>query len=199
MQAKTEKEFFNRCADKWDEKETVTPEKYRRIIKNTYIENKQDILDVGTGTGVLIPYILEAAGQETTIFAIDYAEKMIDKFLLKNFPDNVKPFVMDIHKTDFENDFFDRVIVNSCYPHFKDKIEALKEIYRIMKPGGICTICHPTGNKHVNHVHRETSHPLIERHLLENMSELRKSVESAGFRFLKGIDEPDFFLISFTK
>jgi len=195
---RTEKDFFNELADKWDEKETVTPEKYRRIIRELRITKGQKILDVGTGTGVLIPYMLEMAGTDTELFAIDYAEKMVEKVRLKNFPDNVKPLVMDIHRTNFEDDFFDRIMVNSCYPHFKDKKTALKELYRIMKPCGIVVICHPTGRKHVNHLHANT-HELIAQHAVESMSELKTCVELCGFRFLKGIDKEDFFLISFTK
>lgn len=196
--AENKQDFFNGLADKWDDGETVSPGKYRRIIKEARIEKKQTILDGGTGTGVLIPYILEKAGIDTTIFAVDYADKMIKKLRLKKFPDNVKPFVMDIHKTDFKDNFFDRIILNSCYPHFRDKRAVLKEIYRVMKPDGICVICHPTGRKHVNHLHK-TSHQLITKDVIDGISKLKKSVESAGFRFLKGIDEEGFFLIAFTK
>ncbi len=194
----TEKDFFNTYAEKWDNEETVTPEKYRRIIEEAGISKGQRILDVGTGTGVLIPYILEATHGDVEIFAVDYAEKMLEKLRMKKFPGNIKIFLMDIHKTDFEGSYFDRVTVNSCYPHFKNKKTVLKEIYRILKPDGICTICHPTGNKHVNHIHKN-SHPVISNHVLESLPELRKSVEFEGFKFLKGIDEEDFFLISFTK
>lgn len=192
-----EKDFFNELADRWDEKETVSPEKYRRIIKEVHLEEKQTILDVGTGTGILIPYLLEVAGN-IQIFAIDYAERMIEKLRLKNFPDNVRAFVMDIHKTDFKDNFFDRIIVNSSYPHFKNKKTALKEIYRIMKPNGMGIICHPSGRKYVNNLHADT-HPLIAQHIVENISELKMSIQLCGFKFLKGIDEENFFLVSFTK
>lgn len=193
----TEKKFFNELADSWDEKETVTPEKYRRIIKESGMATGKTILDVGTGTGVLIPYILEITEPGSIIFAIDYTEKMIEKLKTKNFPANVHPVVMDVHKTDFADSFFDIVVINSCYPHFRDKKAALKEIYRIMQPHGICTICHPTGNKHVNNLHKNSHH--IANHFLEDMPQLKKAVEAAGFRVLKGIDEKNFFLISFTK
>jgi len=194
---KSKKNFFNQMAEKWDKDDKVSPEKYRRIISEIKIKKGQNVLDVGTGTGVLIPYLLEIE-KEINIFAIDIAEKMIEKFREKNYPPNVKSFVMDIKKTIFNDNFFDIIIANACYPHFEEKATALKEIYRLLKKGGIFIISHPTGRKFVNELHRKT-HPLIAKDKIGSISEMKKFIENFGFRFIKGIDEDDFFLISFTK
>jgi ubiquinone/menaquinone biosynthesis C-methylase UbiE len=194
---KSKKDFFNQMAEKWDKDDKVSPEKYRRIISEIKIKKGENILDVGTGTGVLIPYLLEVE-KEINIFAIDIAEKMIEKFKEKNYPFNVKSFIMDIQKTIFKDNFFDIIIANACYPHFEDKVTALKEIYRILKNGGIFIISHPTGRKFVNELHRKT-HPLIEKDIIGSISEMKMFIENFGFRFIKGFDEDDFFLISFTK
>ncbi len=191
------REFFDIMAENWDKNEKVTPEKYRRIIDELKIVKGHKILDVGTGTGVLILYFLEK-GIPVEIYAIDYSEKMVEKFREKKFPENVKSFVMDIHKTDFENEFFDRVVANACFPHFEDKEKALKEIYRILKKGGIFVISHPTGRKFVNELHRNT-HPLIKNDIIPGIKKLKEFVENIGFKFIKGIDEKDFFLMSFEK
>lgn len=194
---KNKRDLFNKLAENWDQQDIVSPEKYRRIVSEAEIEKGQNILDVGTGTGVLIPYLLEAE-REINIFAIDFAEKMIEKFREKGFPSNVLPFVMDIRKTVFEDNFFDRIIINSCYPHFEEKPSALKEIYRLLKKGGLVIISHPTGRRFVNELHKKT-HPLIEEDIIWDISTLREFIESFKFRFVRGIDEDDFFLISFTR
>ncbi|HOL22329.1 MAG TPA: class I SAM-dependent methyltransferase [bacterium] len=194
---KSKKEFFNKLADNWDKSDIVSPEKYRRIIFEAKIMKGQNILDVGTGTGVLIPYILEVE-RETNIFAIDFAERMIEKLKEKNFPVNVRPFVMNIRDTIFEDNFFDRVIVNSCYPHFEEKPSVLREIYRILKENGFLIISHPTGRRFINELHK-TTHPLIERDILRGIPELKRFIEKFGFLFVKGIDEDDFFLLVFMK
>lgn len=193
----TKKEFFNRLADEWDKEDIVTPEKYRRIILYADIKKGQNILDAGTGTGVLIPYILETE-KDVNIFAIDYAEKMIEKLKEKNFPQNVRPFVMDIRKTSFEDNFFDRVIVNSCYPHFEEKPSVLREIHRILKKEGIFIISHPTGRNFVNELHRKT-HRLIEEDIIKDIPYLKEFIEPFGFKLITGIDEDDFFLLLFKK
>ncbi|MCX8082533.1 MAG: class I SAM-dependent methyltransferase [bacterium] len=193
----TKKEFFNNLADRWDEEDIVSNEKYRRIISEADIRKGQNILDVGTGTGILIPYILEKE-KEVNVYAIDFAERMIEKLRAKNFPPNVKPYVMDIRKTSFENEFFDRIIVNSCYPHFEEKPSVLREIYRILKTGGLFIISHPTGRKFINELHQR-AHPIIKEDVIKNIPTLINFIEPFGFKFIKGIDEDGFFLITFTK
>ena len=190
------KEFFNKMSERWDENDKVSPDKYRRVIGFLNIKKKDKILDVGTGTGVLIPYILEYE-KDVEIFAIDIAEKMIEKLKRKNFSKNVKVFVMDICKTSFKKDFFDKVIANACFPHFDNKEMALKEIYRILKRDGIFVISHPTGRDHVNDMHRK--YEPVEKDIIEDIYTLSKFVEGFGFKLIEGIDEKDFFIVVFKK
>ncbi|NLG12192.1 MAG: class I SAM-dependent methyltransferase [Elusimicrobia bacterium] len=194
---KTKKDFFNNLADNWDNEDSVIPEKYRKIILEANIKKGQNILDVGTGTGILIPYILEKE-REIDIFAIDCAEQMIEKLKEKQFPLNVMPFVMDIKDTSFEDNFFDRVLVNSCYPHFDDKPSILKEIHRLLKKDGLLIISHPTGRDAVNELHK-TRHPLIQKDIIQDILCIKDFIEPLGFNLIKGIDEDDFFLAVFVK
>ena len=195
--AENKQAFFNKLADGWDACDTVPEWKYRKIASEALLNPRHKILDAGCGTGVLIPYILEAAGKESPVFAVDYSQKMIENLREKNFPANVQSFVMNIQKTDFDNCFFDRIIVNSCYPHFEEKPSALKELHRILKKNGILTISHPTGREHVNRLHK--THSLIEEDVIDEIPRMKEFIEPYGFKFIKGIDEPDFFLISFAK
>ncbi|MCX7917334.1 MAG: class I SAM-dependent methyltransferase [bacterium] len=190
------KEFFNIMAENWDKNKEIIPEKYRRIVKELKIIDKQKILDIGTGTGILIPYLLETK-KNIEIYAIDYSEKMIEKFKSKKFPENVKGFVMDIHNTEFNDDFFDRIIANACYPHFDNKARALKEIYRILKKEGLFVISHPTGRKFVNEIHKKTF-PFY-KDIIPSFKRLKNYIEKFGFRYINGFDEEDFFLITFKK
>lgn len=190
------KEFFDSMAENWDKDKNISPEKYRRIVRELMIENGNRILDVGTGTGVLIHFLLES-GKNIEIYAIDYSKKMIEKFKEKGFPENVKGFVMDIHKTDFEDNFFDRIVANACFPHFDDKEKAVKEIYRILKKDGIFLISHPNGRKFVNQLHRKI-YP-VNKDIIPSVKKLKRFIEKIGFELIKSIDEDDFFLISFKK
>lgn len=43
---------------------------------------------------------------------------------------------LDITKLNFEDDFFDVIICNHVLEHIKDDYQAIKELYRVLKPGG---------------------------------------------------------------
>ena len=76
------KAYFNEKAEHWD-KEFYTPELVARLEElapKFGIRHGQKILDAGTGTGVLIPFLLRAIGATGSITAIDYAENMVKVF-----------------------------------------------------------------------------------------------------------------------
>lgn len=50
--------------------------------------------------------------------------------------DQVKQHI-DITKTEFSDNQFDFIICNHVLEHIEDDLRAMKELYRIMKPGGI--------------------------------------------------------------
>ncbi len=195
---KNRHDFFNRMADTWDEERRETVACLNRVVEEARLASGQKVLDVGTGTGVLIPFLAEKVGAGGRIHAIDYAENMIGKLKGNGVQANVEPQVMDIHKTSYTDMFFDRVIANACYPHFEDKPLALSEIHRLLKPDGLFILSHPTGREHVNRIHR-TAHSVVEGDILPAPEFLLPVIISAGFDTLKVIDEPEFFLLSFTK
>ena len=49
-------EFFNNIAEKWDSKIKVDDKKISKLLSQISIKEGSDILDIGTGTGVLIPF-----------------------------------------------------------------------------------------------------------------------------------------------
>ncbi|MGI9862480.1 methyltransferase domain-containing protein [Moorella naiadis] len=150
----THREYFNSKAAIWDS--LATPEeraKLETIVKGLHLAPGGTILDVGCGTGILIPYLLAAIGPAGRVVALDIAETMLKQAKNKGFPDNVEFICADVMAIPFPAATFDEVICNSAFPHFPRKLEALKEMARVTKPGGRVIICHPAARETINHLH----------------------------------------------
>ena len=72
------RDFFNVRAATWDEniaeKDTSRLEV---ILARIDIEPGSVVLDVGTGTGVFVPYLLRRIGDHGQLVCLDFAEKML--------------------------------------------------------------------------------------------------------------------------
>ena len=97
------------------------------------------ILDVGCGSG---DYMEVADAHDGSFFGIDYAHGMIEK-AIKRFPGHGKEHLFVTGSGDklpFKEDMFDLVIGLGYIEYFPRPADALDEIVRVMKPGGICVM-----------------------------------------------------------
>jgi len=104
-------------------------------------ENKvQRVLDIGCGDGGLALYIKEQCSLKE-IFGIDVSPKAV-RLAKQN---GVRSFVVDVdnYKFPFPNDYFDGVFCGEIIEHLFDPDHMLKEIKRVLAPGGVCVITTP--------------------------------------------------------
>ena len=92
------------------------------------------VLDIGVGAGRTVPFLSAFAGQYT---AIDYAEGMVST-CRRRYP-NIKVERGDARELDFAADSFSFVMFSFNgidYVHPDDRAKVLREIQRVLKPGG---------------------------------------------------------------
>ncbi|MDE6264628.1 MAG: class I SAM-dependent methyltransferase [Paramuribaculum sp.] len=154
---RNEIDFFDRLSDHWDDDEVLsTPEKVREVLSHFAIAPGMDILDLGTGTGVLIPYLSELIGESGKIAAVDISDGMLVNAIIKfgNLP-NVKFYKKDFEEEALEGEY-DRIILYCVYPHLHEPEDTLKRLMRDnLKPGGCIFIAFPTDEKFINNIHGE--------------------------------------------
>ena len=105
------------------------------LLKKEILQNNLSLLDIGCSTGYL-----------TTIYAsifddvtgLDIDENAVQHAKNLNKKDHVKFQVGDSMNIDFPDNSFDAVICTHIYEHVPDSTQLLKEIYRVLKPGGFC-------------------------------------------------------------
>lgn len=188
------KEFFDRSAHNW---KNIEKEKIERVIMESEIKKGERICDVGTGTGVLIPFLVEKIGKEGEIYAIDISGEMLKIAKEKNFYKNVYFLERNIEETNFKSEYFDKVICNNCFCHFDNKKKAIMEIKRILKKNGIFIISHTDGREKINQIHKSFS--ILKRDLILPAEKLARYIEKFGFKRIKIYDEGSFYFLSFLK
>jgi ubiquinone/menaquinone biosynthesis C-methylase UbiE len=185
--------YFNSKADIWDEKIAEKDvERLASLAKSLDIRRGDTVLDVGTGTGVLVPFLLEKVGPEGKLVCLDAAEKMLAKARAKNFKGNIEYVCADISRTRFGNEAFDAVVCYSSFPHFQDKAGALQEIRRVLKKGGKLFICHTSSRDAINQIHQ--SIPELTHDLIPADREMQELLLLAGFGQISLHDETVSYL-----
>ncbi|MCG0279063.1 MAG: methyltransferase domain-containing protein [Thermanaeromonas sp.] len=192
------REYFNQKAGEWDSllsEETI--QCLSTIIKELAIKPGSHILDVGTGTGVLLPFLVEAAGKDGRVVALDIAEEMLARAKAKNI-ENVEYVLGDITCTPFEDNTFDEIICNSCFPHVIDKPQALREMARLLKPGGRLVICHPMSREAVNELHKSIG-GVVGNDLLPDDQEMQNLCRQAGLEEVNIVNTHEKYVLTARK
>jgi demethylmenaquinone methyltransferase/2-methoxy-6-polyprenyl-1,4-benzoquinol methylase len=154
-----DKDFFNSMADKWDSICCHPAEKVNYIMNKIGLKSEDKVLDIGSGTGITIPFLEERIGESGKIIALDIAEKMIEISKKKNCYSNIDFAVKDFYEY-FSEELFDCILAYSCYPHFKDKTSFFKKGFSLLKDGGKIVIAHIESRATINNRHRDVEDKL---------------------------------------
>lgn len=153
----SEIDFFDALAPTWDDNEIrSTPGRVRNILGKLPISKGKKVLDLGTGTGVLLPYLSELVGESGHITAIDMSEGMLS--LARKKYGGLKN--VDFLRIDFEEEqipgLYDIAILYCVYPHLHAPAETMEWLFRMnLKPDGIIVIAFPSDEKFINSIHHE--------------------------------------------
>jgi SAM-dependent methyltransferase len=99
------------------------------------------ILDVATGSGGFITYLLDNIRDFTEIIGIDLNQRPLDAARNVFLRDNIRFLRMDASRMEFPDDHFDTVCISNSLHHMEDLPGVLSEMKRVCKPGGQFIIC----------------------------------------------------------
>lgn len=98
------------------------------------------LLDVGCGLGNFCRFI-KARNFLLDVWGVDFSAYAIKK--AKKITDNVNYVVSDAYNLPFENYSFDFITAQEIIEHLNEPIDFLKELKRVVKPGGIVFLTTP--------------------------------------------------------
>jgi len=92
-------------------------------------------LDIACSSGVITNFMADKFQEVVGIDIDKFALKLAKKSFHRN---NLRFDYMDAENTSFKENMFDVVVCNQVYNFVEHPRKLIKEIYRVLKPGGIC-------------------------------------------------------------
>ena len=150
-QAELVRTHFDKVSTTWGDlyDPTMTFANYNFLVRKRHVLDLFDkrggrFLDAGCGTGDFIPDLL-ARGSE--VFALDFAEEMIEqskkRLAIDGTDRRVHFSVGDVCNLTFTTNFFDGIIAVGLVEYLADLDGALRQMFRVLKPGGILVVTVP--------------------------------------------------------
>lgn len=94
-----------------------------------------NLLDIGSSTGIMTneyaKHFRDVTGVDLDTSAVQYSDKKYKR-------ENLKFICSPIEETDFLDSSFDVITCSQIYEHVPSDKKLIEEIFRLLKPGGVC-------------------------------------------------------------
>ena len=170
-------DFFDIAADDWDRRlQPIDFEAALRFLKRAGVGEGDALLDVGAGTGILVPFCRELGVSK--YLAIELSKGMCGVFSRK-FP-HEKILHADFCSAVLSKSFYSVAFFFNCFSHFSDPSRVFEKALSVLAPGGKLVIAHAMGRQALNKYHRERS-PDVAEDILPSDEQFRELFAKFGF------------------
>lgn len=191
-------DFFNSVAFTWDEICHYDDKKIRFLLQLLEICPNDSILDVGTGTGVLIPYFREV-NPLGKIIAIDNSPKMIEVARKKFGQEKCSQFRISDVELDCIHETFNHIVLYSVFPHIENKIDTIsKLINRNLKKGGKLLIAHSDSRNWLNNMHKRKNKSVCNDVLIDVQTQAKLFFQ-AGLHVKDAFENEELYYLLLTQ
>ena len=117
-----------------------------KLIKRSGIKPGMTVMDLGCGSGAFTPFVARAVGEQSKVYAVDIQPAML-KQLERKLPEtenqdisNIELKQVSAYDLPFEDESLDLVYMVTVLQEILDRGKVLREIKRVLKPGGILAV-----------------------------------------------------------
>lgn len=191
--------FFENYAGTWDQDRKENPEVLSFLIKMAGISAGDTVLDVGSGTGILLPYLHQAVTDTGRIEELDYSHRMLEQARQKfaSFP-GVTYTEKNILKYKLPQKAYDAIVCLNFYPHIAQYKEVfIKKMTAALKQDGSLIIMHDMPRSRVNAMHDQGENP--PSCVLPPVDIMATMLITAGLTVTVAMDTESFYFIRAEK
>jgi ubiquinone/menaquinone biosynthesis C-methylase UbiE len=135
--------FIGRFLDSDHRRRIQRPDK---IIERSGIKEGMEVLEIGCGSGAFTTFVARTVDKKGRVFALDIQQEMLDQLERKlKKPgnadiENIELIRASAYELPFKKYSLDLVYMIAVFQEIPDKGRTLKEIKRVLKPGGTLAI-----------------------------------------------------------
>ncbi len=158
--------YFDEIARVWHKISHYDSAKIERLLSLLQLRQDDLVLDVGTGTGAMIPYIRKQVGSLVPIAAVDSSAKMLQEARRCHPCDDIHFIRADVEQDSLPGRY-DALLLYQVFPHFHNPVETIARlVINNLRCGGRLLIAHPQNRLRVNELHERLSGQVYSRSLL---------------------------------
>ncbi|MEV0323736.1 class I SAM-dependent methyltransferase [Streptomyces sp. NPDC050658] len=184
------REFFSARAADWDKRFPDDGPAYRAAAAELGLRPGGRVLDAGCGTGRALPALRDAVGPSGTVLGVDLTPAMLEAAVAAGRDRDGRLLLADVTRLPLRSGSLDAVFGAGLIAHLPDPAGNLRELRRVVRPGGLLALFHPIGRAAL----AARQGRQITPDDLRAEGNLRPLLAASGWRMTSYVDEDARFL-----
>ncbi|MEU0084587.1 class I SAM-dependent methyltransferase [Streptomyces sp. NPDC006274] len=138
-------EFFGARAADWDSRFPDDGPAYAAAVGEMGLRAGQRVLDAGCGTGRALEPLRSAVGPSGTVLGCDLTPGMLSAARRAGRDRYGRLLLADVARLPLRTGALDAVFGAGLISHLSQPAENLRELARVVRPGGLLALFHPIG------------------------------------------------------
>lgn len=183
-------EFFSARAADWDSRFPDDGPAYAAAVAELGLREGARVLDAGCGTGRALPPLRDAVGPSGVVLGADLTPAMLEAAARAGRDADGLLLLADVSALPVRSESLDAVFAAGLIAHLPNPAENLRELARVVRPGGTLAVFHPIGRAAL----AARQGRQITPEDLRAEPNLRPLLAGSGWRMTSYVDEDDRFL-----
>lgn len=184
-------EFFTARAADWDARFPDDGPAYAAAVADLGLREGDRVLDAGCGTGRALPPLRAAVGASGVVVGADLTPAMLEAAVRAGRGRDGQLLLADVAALPLRSESLDAVFGAGLIAHLPQPGENLRELARVVRPGGTLALFHPIGRAAL----AARQGRQITPEDLRAEPNLRPLLAGSGWHMTSYVDEDDRFLV----